>query len=629
MYFFSSDIGALSPLHYCPLEKSPLKQEAIDLKQLLYFTKRIHEYSGKILYINLICMILIGILESMGIFLLIPLIGITGILDVTTEGVPFLSWMNRLFIGMPETTSLLIILGIYVIVMTGQSIFKRNQTVLGAKIQQGFIRHLREETYRSLLQANWGFYLKKRKSDIINIMTNEIFQVSAGIQLFFQFISSLIFTFIQIGIAVYLSVQMTSFILLFGLILLFFSRKFIKKSQSLGKESFQLTQTYLAGITDHFNGIKDIKSNSLEESHLSWFLSLSKRVEQNRIKLTTVNSTSQMIFKVVSAFLIVVFVFFSIKMFKAEPAQLMLIMIIFSRLWPRITGIQSNLEQIGSTVPSFKALLDLQNECAEARELHNREYKNVKSIEIKHGINCRNVYFRYHQNENAYALQNINVHIPSNQMTAIVGRSGAGKSTLIDILMGLNQPVSGEVTVDQVPLTSDRLLSLRKSISYIPQDPFLFNATIRENLMIIEPNTSEESIWEALEFAAASDFVRMLSQGLDTLIGDRGIRLSGGERQRLVLARAILRKPSILVLDEATSALDTENEAKIQDAIERLKGTMTIIVIAHRLSTIRNADQVIVMDQGEVIQVGAYNQLAREKRGMFSNLLGNRMESSS
>lgn len=120
------------------------------------------------------------------------------------------------------------------------------------------------------------------------------------------------------------------------------------------------------------------------------------------------------------------------------------------------------------------------------------------------------------------------------------------------------------------------------------------------------------------EFAAVDDFVSRLPQGLDTLIGDRGVRLSGGERQRLVLARAILRKPSILVLDEATSALDTENEAKIQAAIERLKGTMTIIVIAHRLSTIRNADQVLVMDQGEIIQVGEYNQLASEKEGCLA-----------
>lgn len=573
-------------------------------------------------------MIIISLLEGVGIFLLIPLIGVTGILNTDSEEVPFFSWINEIFLGIPETISLFLILGIYVLIMVGQSYFKRNQTILGVKIQQGFISHLREETYRSLLQANWEFYLKKRKSDIINLMANEIFRVSAGTHLFFQLLSSITFTIIQIIFAFYLSIKMTSFILFFGIILIFFSRKFVKKSQSLGKEALHLTQIYLAGITDHFNGIKDIKSNSLEITHINWFFSISKKMERNMVEITKVNSTSQMTFKIVSSLLIAVFVFFSIKMFMAQPAQLMLIMVIFSRLWPRFTSIQSNLEQIGSMLPSFKALSDLQNECRDARELYESDYKNIMPIEIKRGLDCRNVYFSYDQNESTYALKNISIHIPSNRMTAIVGRSGAGKSTLIDLLMGLNQPDRGEVSIDDIPLTSDHLLSLRKSISYIPQDPFLFNATIRENLMIIDPHASDQSIWESLEFAAADVFVSKLPQGLDTLIGDRGVRLSGGERQRLVLARAILRKPAILVLDEATSALDTENEAKIQAAIERLKGTMTIIVIAHRLSTIRNADQVLVMDQGEIIQVGEYNQLASEKRGMFSNLLGTQIESS-
>lgn len=572
-------------------------------------------------------MIFISFLESVGIFLLIPLIGLTGIMDFSKEKIPFLSWITDLFIGIPETISLIIILGVYVLIMVAQSFFKWHQTILGVKIQQGFVRHLRDDTYRSLLHSNWGFYLKKRKSDIINIMTNETDHVSAGISIFLQFLSSLIFTLIQIGVAFYLSFKMTSFVLFFGLILIFFSRQFIKKSQSFGKESYQLTQTYMAGITDHFNGMKDIKSNSLEEAHLSWFLTLSEKIERNRIKLTTLSMTSQTIFKVVAAVLIAIFVFFSIKMFMAKPAQLMLILVIFSRLWPRLTSIQSTLEQLASTLPSFKALLDLQNDCKEAKELNDTDFKNSKPIEIKYGLSCNNVYFKYKQNEITYALENINVHIPSNRMTAIVGRSGAGKSTLIDILMGLNQPDQGEVTIDHNPLKREHITSLRKSISYIPQDPFLFNATIRENLRIIDPHASDESIFDALEFAAA-DFVRKLPEGLDTLIGDRGIRLSGGERQRLVLARAILRKPSILVLDEATSALDTENELKIQSAIEKLKGTMTIIVIAHRLSTIRNADQVLVMDHGKIIQVGGYNKLARDKKGMFSNLLGSQLKSS-
>lgn len=149
-------------------------------------------------------------------------------------------------------------------------------------------------------------------------------------------------------------------------------------------------------------------------------------------------------------------------------------------------------------------------------------------------------------------------------MTAIVGQSGAGKSTLVDILMGLNRPESGEMFIDGVPLTDKNALGLRKAISFVPQDPFLFNTSIRGNLLLMAPHATEEQMWEALEFAAADRFVDCLPKGLDTPIGDRGIRLSGGERQRLVLARAILPKPSILILDEATSALDNIMKRKFK-----------------------------------------------------------------
>ena len=596
------------------------------VNHILYFTKRIYSFSGKVLFINLLAMVLIGLFEGIGIFLLVPLISLTGILEVNTEeGFP-ISWIFGFFQGFSQTFSLTLILSIYVLLIIGQSLFQRNQLILNARIHQGFIRHLREATYKTLLQANWEFYLKNRKSDIINLMTTEIGRVSGGTNLFLQFIASIIFTLIQVSLAFWLSARLTIFILLFGSALIFFSRAFIKKSNTLGSDSFLHSKIYLAGITDHFNGIKDIKSNTLEETHVTWISSVSRRIEQNMIDMIKIRTTSQVIYKVISAFLIALFVFFSVNMFQSQTAQLMLIVIIFSRLWPRFAGIQSNLEQLGAIVPSFKALIDLQNECIKANEIKDGDYQNLMSISIKQGIECRNVYFRYNKHQPSYALQDINLQIPANRMTAIAGSSGAGKSTLIDLLMGLNQPEAGEVRIDGIALTSDNLLSLRRSISYVPQDPFLFNASVRENLLLIEPNASEEQIWEALEFSVAADFVRKLPQGLDTLIGDRGIRLSGGERQRLVLARAILRKPSILVLDEATSALDTENEAKIQKAIEQLKGKMTIIVIAHRLSTIRNADQVIVLDQGKIIQKGAFSQLASEKRGMFSHLLGKQIE---
>ena len=591
------------------------------MKQILHFIKILHSLSGKKLYLNLVGMIAISLFESVGIFLIIPLLGIVGIMIENTNDQPLISWIAGLFDPFSETTSLLLVLGIYLILMLGQSVFQQQQLILNVKIQQGFLRHLREITYKSLIQANWNFFLNKRKSDIINTMTTEIAKVGGGVQLCLQFLTALVFTFIQIGISFYLSATMTILVLLFGIALIYFNRKFINKSNLIGKDTVSLSKKYLAVITDHFNGIKDIKSNTLEESHFNWFKTISKSIERNVITFIKLKAVSQLIYKVVSAFLIVLFVFFSIKMLQAQPAQLILIIIIFSRLWPRFSAIQSNLEQLGAMIPSFHSLIELQKQSFEAREINEIEYQNIKPLKINRGLECQDICFRYQRNEEVYALENINLKIPINQMTAIVGHSGAGKSTLIDLLMGLNQPEKGSVLIDGELLNNENLLSLRRSISYVPQDPFLFNTSIKENLLMIEPDASEKQIWEALEFSAAADFVKKLPNGLETIIGDRGIKLSGGERQRLVLARAILRKPAILVLDEATSALDTENESKIQAAIEKLKGKMTIIVIAHRLSTIKNADQVIVLDHGEIIQIGEFNQLANDKKGVFSHLL--------
>ena len=291
-----------------------------------------------------------------------------------------ISAINRIFNGIPENVSLIFILGLYVLLMIGHALFQRHQMILNGKIQQGFIRHLRDETYKTLIQANWGFFLKKRKSDIINSMTTELSRVAGGTNMFLQFITSLVFTFIQIGLAFWLSAQMTIAVLVFGLALVFFSRTFIRKSNTIGNQTVELSKVYLAGITDHFNGIKDIKSNTLESTHLNWIRSLSVKIEQNVMELIRLRTTSQFIYKVVSAFLIAGFVFFSIKMFQAQSAQLMLIIVIFARLWPRVSGIQSNLEQFGSLIPSFKALIDLQNECLKAKEINEESYTNVEPI---------------------------------------------------------------------------------------------------------------------------------------------------------------------------------------------------------------------------------------------------------
>lgn len=592
------------------------------MRQIGFFIRKLNDFAGMRLYINLFGMTLVSFIDSIGILLLIPLLSLTGLIHENNKMTFSVPWISNHLPQFNQRYSLILILGIYFVIMIGQNIFQRSQRILNSQIQQGFLRYLKEETYKEILNTKWRFFLQKRKTDLINALTTDIGRIGRGVFLVLQATSSLIFTIVQIALAFCISIKMTLFVLLFGVILLFFSRHFIKKSHTLGQETVSLSRLYLGGVTDHLNGIKDIKSNSIEASHINWFEDMCKSIELNIINITRLKSLSQLMYKSASSLLIISFIYLTITFFRTQPAQVLLIIAIFSRLWPRFTTLQSNLEQIGTLIPSFNTIMGLQKECKEEREGTTVSLRkaDIKPLVVAHSINCIDVSFRY-SNQSVYALQDIHLHIPAKQMTAIVGRSGAGKSTLIDILMGLITPDKGQITIDGKGLTSEKVVALRKSLSYVPQDPFLFNASIRDNLQVVKKEASEGQLWEALEFAAADEFVRLLPDGIDTVIGDRGVRLSGGERQRLVIARAVLRKPTILILDEATSSLDSENEARIQRVLENLRGSMTVIVIAHRLSTIRNADQVVVLNQGRIVQNGEFSQLASDKGGMFSHLL--------
>ncbi len=575
------------------------------MKPLLYFFAKLHRYAGKTLYLNLLVSMLVGLLDGVGILLLVPLLSIIGMVELPIDHIPGLHLLAPLQ-ELPRETALLVILGMYIVVVVGHSFIARNVSLREIRIHTGYINHLRLEVYRSLLKANWSFLMKQRKSDLIHSLTGELGRVTSSTFTFLQLLASIVFTAIQIGLAMVISFPMTLYVLGCGLLIAAVSRRYIKKSGELGMTMSELAQSYLAGITDHFNGIKDIKSNLLERSRYRWLAEWSDQAARERYENAKVRSNSRIVYKVFSTLMIAGFIFGSVSLFQSQGMSLLLIAVIFSRLWPRFTGIQSSLENIAGSVPALQALMELQKRSEKAQDvqgLMDVEGAAAAPIRIEDHLECRDVYFKYEPEQSGHTLEAIQLSIPVHRMTAIIGQSGAGKSTLIDIIMGLMKPASGKLLIDGKELTDADLLSLRSSISYVPQDPFLFHGSIRENLSIVDPAANEEQMWEALEFSSAAEFVRKLPQGLDTVIGDRGIRLSGGERQRLVLARAIVRKPSILILDEATSSLDTMNESKIQEAIDRLKGSMTVIVIAHRLTTIRNADQVVVLDQGKIVQV--------------------------
>jgi ABC-type multidrug transport system fused ATPase/permease subunit len=240
---------------------------------------------------------------------------------------------------------------------------------------------------------------------------------------------------------------------------------------------------------------------------------------------------------------------------------------------------------------------------------------------LKGNIIYQNVFFRYPTREDVIVLNDLSFHIRAGEKVALVGHSGAGKSTIVQLLLRFYEPQSGQIIVDNQPIDNYNLLAYRSNIGIVPQEVILFGGTIRENIAYGKPNASEAEIIEAARKANAWNFIENFPEGLDTVVGERGVKLSGGQRQRIAIARAILKDPAILVLDEATSSLDAESERLVQEALETLMKDRTTLIIAHRLATIKKVDKIYVIDKGQIIEQGTHEELLNDDTGTYSNLI--------
>jgi ABC-type multidrug transport system fused ATPase/permease subunit len=282
------------------------------------------------------------------------------------------------------------------------------------------------------------------------------------------------------------------------------------------------------------------------------------------------------------------------------------LLLILYRLAPRISGLNSRRQQLAVSLAALHRARTVLNEAASPSIVTGSSPFSTLSS----GIELKNVSFSY--DGEASVLQGASFTIHQGSMTAIAGVSGSGKTTIIDLILRLYDPVQGSVLVDGVDLKDLDLASWRQAVSVVSQDVFLFNDTIANNIALGHPEIPRDEITGAAAQAYAHDFIQSFPQGYETMIGDRGWNLSGGQRQRLALARAILRKPQVLVLDEATSALDSESERLVQECINRIRGTCTVVIVAHRMSTIQTADKIAVLENGRIIQEGNWDSLTAD-----------------
>lgn len=563
--------------------------------------------------------IFLGISEGVGLFMLIPLMDIIGIGGHSdkVEGVAAVVHKAMSIFGIAPT--LVSVLCIYIALITMQSLASRVSQVVNAELVAGYTCFLQNRIYSVLAYADWLAFLRLRASDIAHVLAVDVKRVGLVTQQLLQLLGMAILSLVYVVVALTLSIPLTMAALASGIILILVLRPFDQRAKQTGKAIQSHLKQQFSEMTEHLAGMKIAKSYGMERMHVRHFRSVTDRIADQQISFSRTNAKTQMYYQIGSAIALSGFFYGAVTWARIDGAGMLLIVFLFARLLPRFSRMQLNLQQISFNLPAFSAADKMHRHLLEIREAGVSG--KGPQVALRREIRFDGVCFAYDGESGSRALEDVHIRIPAGRMTAIVGQSGAGKSTLADLLLGLLSPTEGTISIDGEFLDGERRAGWRRMVGYVPQDSFLFNDTVRANLLWACPEASEEDIRDALRLASADAFVASLPQGLDTMLGDRGVRLSGGERQRIALARALLRKPSLLLLDEATSSLDAVNEKRIQEAIAGLHGKLTLVVIAHRLTTIREADNIVVLDGGRVAEMGDWNTLAASDAGHFRAML--------
>jgi ATP-binding cassette subfamily C protein len=576
-------------------------------------------YGHRRLVLALVVLLLVAGTDGIGLLLLVPLLELVGLTANGTVPSGISANAERIFAALGIPLELTVILCIYVALVSGRALLIRWREVLLTTIRFGFVDYLRIRLYTAIGRAHWLFLARQRSADLNHVLTTDIGRVGVGTYFLLELSVATGMVLVYIAVALRLSALVTLLALVAGGGLLAILWPQIRRARQLGEMLTEANREVFSTTSQFLDGIKLAKSYGAEARHTQAFTAAVITLRQRVLDFTRSNASAQAIFQIGAALLLSGLLYLAAAVIRLPAAELLVLVLIFSRLLPLLSQAQRHYQQLVHALPAFAAAQRLESACMAAAE--PLPAPGDTPLSLIRDIRLQSIHFRYDPQQSREALAGIDLRIPARRTTALVGPSGAGKSTLADLLMGLLTPTAGKLLVDGKPLQEHCIHAWRRAVAYVPQETFLFHDTVRANLQWAQPAATDQELWDVLRLAAAENFVTQLPQGLDTVVGERGVRLSGGERQRLALARALLRRPALLLLDEATSALDSENEQRIQQAIEGLHGELTIVVIAHRLSTVRRADQIVVLEGGRVVEWGQWAELSGSQESRLCTML--------
>lgn len=508
-----------------------------------------------------------------------------------------------------------------VVVLLVQSTFSYFRIVLFVNVTEKTLAFLRQDTYSHLIKLPLKFFDKRRVGELNSRISADIILLQETLTTTLaEFIRQIIIIIGGIVLLTITSPKLTLFMLavLPGIMILArvfgkFIRKFSKEVQSQVAESNTIVEETLQGI-------QSVKSYTNEFFEIGRYRKKTEEIAQVGIKSGRYKGafSAFIVFGLFGALVAVIWKGSALLASGELVAGDLFSFVIYSAfVGGTIGGLASVYTSIQKFIGATEDLFAIFNE----REEDLKEITVLDSKDELHGqISFRNLTFAYPSRPDENVLRNINADISANQMVALVGASGAGKSTIATLLLRLHDATSGAILFDGKDSREFSLSALRSQIALVPQDILLFGGTIRENIAYGKQGATEEEITEAAQKANAMEFISRFPEKLETIVGERGTQLSGGQRQRIAIARAVLKNPKILILDEATSSLDSESERLVQDALEKLMQGRTSVVIAHRFSTIRKADQILVLEHGQLIEKGTHEELTQLKNGIYRNL---------
>lgn len=523
-------------------------------------------------------------------------------------------WLQSSFaaIGLEATLGSVLTLFVAIAALRAIAQHWRSRTLMS--VREEVIEAYRGRLYRAIAAAEWRFLVTRAPSQFVHALTGEVGRVGQVVSNLTELAVAVMVSIVYMGLAFRLAPVLAMLVVASGVVLAAAVRGGFDQARVLGADSAVMRRRLHQTISEQLASLKTARVYGAVARHIVEVDQLSREARDISYAGAVADSRFQQSLELGSTVLLAVIVFVSATVLEIPPALLLVLMFVFARLMPRLIQIYRIVRSLATALPIVDDLNARVRECLAAAET---PVANCRAIALRAAIDFDRVSFSYLRRADRAAVLDLNLHIAAGMTTAIVGSSGSGKSTVADLLVGLLSPSAGRILVDGEELSAETLESWRRQIGYVPQDTFLFHDTVRANLAWARADATEPEIWEALRLAAADDFVAGLPDGLDTVIGERGVLLSGGERQRVSIARAVLRRPAVLLLDEATSSLDVEHERRIQDAIEALHHRLTLVIITHRLTTIRHADVIHVMQDGAVTQSGTWEQLQNDRSGRF------------